>query len=278
MNLLRFVVRVTSLDDGSGKAVGWDVGISSTSARFEERRRRMQLLPEPNRAPAGFPSPQQAELDRQPPEWRAFCTDVGQVRQVYDRLVRRNNLQRGDVERFGHYLFDCLLGSDWNDIVLAAEAHGADGIELALLWDSSDKILNRLNWELLHDGTAFLVGGVGSQSRKLGVAITRQVSTSQNRSKEPRVPPRVLFVVGTWVSDPSIRPGTEYLGYLRHLRPTLRSQPLGETDRFNLHMRLLENPTLSQVHEVVREFAPDLVHFVCHGNVDQNGEGYLELA
>jgi hypothetical protein len=184
---------------------------------------------------------------------------VGQIQELYDAVLARD-ATREKVKRLGHYLFDALLGEElWGDIVGFAEDHDADAIELALSLPVGDYDLNRFNWELLHSKGRFL-GAAGPPPR---VAITRVVpQPSEGRRPPPPpepldVPPRVLFVVGTSLTEEDIRPGAELYALLRQAR-----------DGRAMRYRLLEQASPERIRTAVAEFHPQIVHVICHGGID----------
>ncbi|MEV4512631.1 CHAT domain-containing protein [Dactylosporangium sp. NPDC049525] len=177
------------------------------------------------------------------------------------------------AHRFGAYLFHALLGRAlWTWIKETAEELQARCIELALSFpaqDGRDRVagLERLSWEMMHDGTGFLAAGLPG----IAVVITRLVPDTDGDAWQPRLieaPPRVLFVVGTSLTDPSIRPAAEFVGFARELRDSGR----------RVLTRTVDQATTTSLRSAVREFRPDLVHFACHGDWDRDtGRGYLEL-
>jgi hypothetical protein len=62
------------------------------------------------------------------------------------RNVAAKTLRQGEVEAFGKYLFETLLGEVlWKEMCIRADARGANQpIDLALCWDGSDRELGRL--------------------------------------------------------------------------------------------------------------------------------------
>jgi hypothetical protein len=170
----------------------------------------------------------------------------------------------GDVVKYGQWLFEALLGSNaWAAI---RNAGGNEPIELALNWDPRECGLHSLQWEAMHDGNYFL-----SAFPRLRVGITRLVADrTGDPGRPPRqllVTPRVLFVVGTAVTEDSIRPGAEYLGLLRRL----------EAAGVSLNARIVQLATRSMLKDAVSRFEPSVVHFICHGAVDSARGGYLQL-
>jgi CHAT domain len=220
-----------------------------------------------------FPLPPLDEMDAVPSgeACRNLC-HAGEATAIWAArasVVNRRIDGPATLATFGHYLFHCLLGAEnWNWISGVVADHRPESIELALCWERTDANLNRLNWELMHDGRAYLVKGLPEAA----VAITRIVAgTSDPRRWTPRqmeFPPRVLFVFGTALNDPDVRPEAEFLGLLRQLERSGR----------RIHARVLEKATPRELQRVVEVFKPHVVHFICHGDWDrETGRGYLQL-
>jgi CHAT domain len=243
----------------------WRVTVSAPAvAEGWTRTRQMRRL---DAGAAGlFPAPPAGELADADAEHQALPSggDPGPLVAAYRAITARH--PEAPVAAFGRYLFDCLLGQKlWAEIQAAAAGNGTPTIELALTWSPSQRALHRLNWEMLRSPAGFLAAGTGSAA----VAITRCVAGATAPARQVDTPSRMLFVVGTSLTDPKIRPGAEYLGLLRRLKREGRT----------IHARLLENATPSRIQQAISTFRPDIVHFVCHGNVDpRTGLGYLELA
>lgn len=181
-------------------------------------------------------------------------------RSIIDRQPRKD-----DVEAFGRYLFDTLIGPTlWGE--MRAKAVDAGLLELALAWDATETNLHRLNWEMMHGPEAFLAAMQPMPPYE--VAVTRIVAGAAAKPGIFHATPRKLFLVGTHLNDEEIRAGAEYLGLLRRLRKAGRT----------VHSRVLLNSSPEKLEDTVRSFQPDVVHFICHGNIDDDGNGYLELA
>jgi hypothetical protein len=197
----------------------------------------------------------------------ATVSDIGGA---YDQIVNR----RGEIKRFGHYLFDALIGPErWSEIQRLATGLGGGTIELALSWSPADADLHRINWELLHADDRFLAGGAAG----MHVAISRVVPAkdgpapasgagSAHSPRQLRSPPRVLFAIGTKLTDPNIRPAAELVGLLRRIDGT------GGSIRY----RVLEHASRTTLGAMIADFRPDVVHLICHGGFHR-GRPYLEL-
>jgi hypothetical protein len=224
-----------------------------------------------------FPLPPEAELSKQLPEaerpvcCRLYCCteDAAVLMEGRRRIIDRDPDPQEGTSPFGGYLFHALIGIDaWQWVQRIAADNRAQCIELALSWSNGDANLNRLNWEMMHDRHGFLAAGLPGVT----VAITRLVAGTKGDRWEARpceFPPRILFVVGTTLNDPSIRPGAEFLGLLRQLRES------GQ----RIRARVLEKTRPDELERVIRVFRPHVVHFICHGDWDRtSGRGYLKLA
>jgi CHAT domain len=195
--------------------------------------------------------------------------DVAAIKELHD-LVHSRTATVTQVATFGHYLFDALLGTTppgsdelpWETLEQKAEAAGVRFLELALCLPLGDS-LQRLNWELMRSDKRFLVA-----PGKVAVAITRVVDREVEQPTPLDVPPRVLFVVGTLLTETQIRPGAELYALLRQARH-------GRAMRY----RLLERAKPSELRTAIKEFKPQIVHFICHGGREgEPPEVYLDLA
>jgi hypothetical protein len=174
----------------------------------------------------------------------------------------------GGVERFGRYLFSTLLGQElWGRIDAVA---GDQPVELALTWAADDPAFNRLPWEIMHSGREDPTKPYeGFLAAEPDVFITRRVRGTGGPTYALDTlpsPPRVLFVIGSPLNDPVIRPGAEYLGLLKHLEESQRQ----------VHSRVLVEATAADVTQAIREFRPNVVHIICHGWLRDDGPS-LEL-
>ena len=198
------------------------------------------------------------------------CTDDAAIlTEGRQRIIDREPDPQNGTSPFGGYLFHALIGAaTWHWIRDTAVGNRAQCVDLALSWNNSDANLNRLNWEMMHDGHRFLAAGLPG----ITVAITRLVAGTRGdrwKAQPCEFPPRILFVVGTTLNDPSIRPGAEFLGLLRQLRDS------GQ----RIRARVMEKTRPDELERVIRVFRPYVVHFICHGDWDRDsGRGYLELA
>lgn len=271
--LLRVLISVTPADDG------WLAAFSCPAdPAFQAQRRlaRVAITLPGAYDPTPFPAPV-FDDDHPPPAveapHHALCTDPGtHLGAVYDRIVHRRPAA-GDVKAFGAYLFATLIGASiWEAIRALARRHEADLLDLALAWPATEGALHRLNWEMMH-GPETLLAALQSDEPK-EVAITRVVLSTPDPAGAvvPRsgcLVPRKLFVIGTDLNDPVIRPGAEFFGLLRRVKH----------NKHTVHTRVLRRASSQKLREVIKTFQPDVVHFICHGHIDKGtGRGYLELA
>jgi hypothetical protein len=160
--------------------------------------------------------------------------------------------------RFGRYLFHTLLGADtWAAILAAA---GPEPIALSLSWPDDAWELTRLPWELMHDGAHFVA------TAPLRLVTIERAITPQVQSGESLLRPRVLFVIGSPLSDAEIRAGSEFIGLMRRLHELC----------LQLDCRVLVAATPNGLKAAMQAFQPSIVHFIAHGEVDQAG-GSLRL-
>ena len=232
-----------------------------------------------------YPQPPQTDLPAAEDLHRALCVvgheAAGKIHHLHTAI--RDRLPVKDLNlTFGRYLFHCLIGCEtWNGIEKAAgaeaearkaagEAGAGEVIELALRWPAQAPYLHRLNWEMMcrpatlldsHPNSyGFLADGFPRR-----VAITRHVTGVEHASREVGCPPKILFVVGSRPDDPRILPGLELVGLLDRLEGKRR-----------IHYDVLLKARPSTIKEKMGRFKPDIVHFICHGEFDQQGS-YLVM-
>jgi hypothetical protein len=231
--------------------------------------------------PPEEPKPADPGPPQSKPDYYLWADDPEGFWEVYERITNRTPHAGGpdrmsDMEAFGSYLFDVLIGVElWREILLAAGSD--DLIELAIQVASAPDVkghesyLNRLPWEMMRRPGRFLIEGVTKAEADVPktVAVTRRVAGTKNlEGLQIERTPRVLFVVGTSLTETQIRPGAEFMGLLRQFKSN-QSSFLSKT---------LQRATLQQIGDEVRSFRPDVVHFICHGGTDpESGAGYLNL-
>ena len=251
----------------------WRVTIGCPALALTGPSRVMRRLPDDRGG--SFPLAPLAELPGPEADRPACCDlyccseDAAVLAEGRQRIIDRNLAPGIGTSNFGGYLFHALIGAAaWQWVREVARANNARCMELALSWANVDANLNRLNWEMMHDGHGFLAAGLPGMT----VAITRLVAGTVGDRWEPRqceFPPRILFVVGTTLNDPNIRPAAEFLGLMGGLRNSGR----------RIRARVLENTRTEDLVRVIPVFRPYVVHFICHGDWDRvTGRGYLELA
>lgn len=258
-DLRRFTISVddqwtVQINDNSGAAVGAPRFLRRTQASDDGHT--YPLPPDDDLPPADAPH-------------YPLCTDqaAGLLPAVEERISDRLP-QPDDLENFGRYLFQTLIGSA-NLQAVEDAAGNAKLIELALSWGAAQRDLHRLNWELMcrpqNPANPAFPGFLADGNPRL-MGITRLVTAAQSPAKTISPPPRILFIVGTDFTDPDIRPGAEFLGLMRQFRKNRRT----------VHARVLQQAKPKKLRQVMADFRPDVVHFICHGFADEHG-GYLEL-
>lgn len=156
---------------------------------------------------------------------------------------------RDQMWGFGRYLLETLLGGTfWKQ--LQGRCPAGECLELVLEWDAGEWELSRLHWELMRDASGFL-----AEQHAPEVSMVRRVPVTGPTPVRMPIDLRVLFVVGTDLSDAKIRAGAEYLGLLRHLG----------TRRRSLDHRVLIAANGEDLHEAVKSYQPTVLHFICHG-------------
>ncbi|GAA1540961.1 hypothetical protein GCM10009827_070480 [Dactylosporangium maewongense] len=148
-------------------------------------------------------------------------------------------------------------GAAWAAIGDLVALHPGAPLELALRWPVGDADLSGLPWELLHDGRRFLATSAGGAP----VAVTRVLAGTRGTAEPLRVPPRVLFVVGTAATDLRVRPGAEIAGLLRAVRQA----------GARIHYRMLHDASPDRLEAAMETFRPDVVHIIAHGGTGPHG-------
>lgn len=269
---MRFVIDVRPA------GAGWEVQVldadghgpvvdSQTDRPLDGLPRKLPRLGLEEEDPLTFPLPPAHEAQRLDPlaPHHALCTatDPETVAAAYRGIIGRSP-GLGGVEVFGRYLFETLLGRQLWDALRRVAGPDAP-VELSLQWRDENTAINRLNWEMMHDGDEFL-------GERPDVAITRRVAEDRGQKAAPPpsfeldTPPRVLFVVGTSLNMDVIRPGAEYLGLLRSLKAA----------DLRLRTRLLLQASIPKIEALMESYRPDVVHFICHGGY-LDYQPYLEL-
>jgi hypothetical protein len=190
--------------------------------------------------PGGYPAVQVAP-------GRLGSDPTGQdVQRALDQLAARQ-LDDAQVAGLGEYMFAVLFGDTW------AALRSRTTIELCLAGEAACP----MPWELVRDTSEYLL-----RTRQLVRRVLGDPATEVAPVVSLGAVPRVLFVVGSHATDPDIRAGAEYLGILRQAR--------------RLRTHLLLQATVAQVREAIERFAPDVVHFICHGAIE-SGRPVIQL-
>jgi len=171
-----------------------------------------------------------------------------------------------ELARYGGLLFEAAFGEEtWRELV--ERSAGEPYLELAIKGDDGQQpgsagAIQALHWEGLHDGVTFVAarGTVTKSGRGLSVGIVRLVPPASDRAEQATLDPiqripRVLFAVGSRLTDPKVRPGAEFMGIIRHL----------ERDGGSIQPRVLQSASLSSLTRELARFQPDVLHLIGHG-------------
>lgn len=210
---------------------------------------RLEFAPWLRPGPRGIPAPDD-------PDHEFLANGVPNLlASVVSRVsaMGKDELQERDLTLYGRLLFGAVLAPVWESIVeRAAQAPAGELVELAFRVTPGQPPFQSVLWELLHDGTNFLV-----THNHFDFAITRRIESGQTPD-QIKAPARVLFAIGAELTDPEVRPGAEFLGLMRSLKGT----------GARLASDVVERASLARVAEAVGKFQPDVVHFIAHGMVD----------
>lgn len=255
-------IEVTTTRTQSGD---WLFTMSCPTRKWSASRSAPAFAQEPH-----YPKPQLPCCERCD---HALCSesDAATVSLVLSQLANRQ-ISGEVVERLGRYLFDTLLGPEWATMRALADRLDCDVVELALMWPyeyggdaagPSCAALAQLPWELMRDEHNRNLAAAGDG---VGIAVTRVIANAEHPARKLSVPPKVLFVVGATLNDPSVRAGAEMLALLREVREA----------GCRIRYRILENTTANRLKAAMSAFRPDIVHFISHGSL-RGGRGQLEL-
>jgi len=175
--------------------------------------------------------------------------DLEAHRALSERLTLRAPAQ-GDAARYGRWLFECLAAPMWPQLLAVLEAAPRPAVELALRWPVTDTHLHALVWEAMRCPQGHPLGA----HPDLTVAVTRLVPGTDAVAETITRLPRALFVSGTTLVDPTIRPGALFMGLLQSL-----------TAQGRCRTRALHLASLQSLAATCAAFQPDLVQLVTHG-------------
>ena len=179
-----------------------------------------------------------------------------------------------ELARYGGLLFEAAFGAQaWRELV--THAAGARFLELTIRAPADQErrtvgALHALRWEALHDGSVHVaakgaMNPADPSGRRLPVGIVRLVPPAAGTSPagaEGGVPfdpiiriPRVLYAIGSRLTDPRVRAGAEFMGIMRHL----------ERNGGSIHPRVLESATAASLTKALEDFKPEIIHLIGHG-------------
>jgi len=198
-----------------------------------------------------------------------------------------------ELDRYGALLFEAAFGRQaWALLVEAAaeqqRQQGTPGLpylELAVRGPATGvaAAVHGLRWEALNDGSRAVAAQGTAQGDSAGpdsdgnegnvaaggdvsVGIVRLVpfdAGAPARAALAMAPdkvliehiPRVLFAVGSSLTDPAVRPAAELMGIMQDL----------ESDGGSIHPRILDSATLAALRAALGDFQPDVLHLIGHG-------------
>jgi hypothetical protein len=193
-----------------------------------------------------FPLPPAAERS----SWQ--MGDETRLKNLLEQLAI-GQADAASIRLFGSYLTAVLVGPH---AALLSARPADEAIELELSVLAGGAAIQRLPWELMYGEERPLAA-----DEKHPFALVRLVKRQARPERNPlELPLRVLFVIGQTIDD-SIRPGAEYMAILRRLATT--------DDVVNFNTRLLMRATASEIESTVDHFKPSVVHFICHGDMEQ---------
>jgi hypothetical protein len=207
------------------------------------------------------------------------------------RAVEQGTATTSQLREYGGLLFEAAFGGGiWERLVKAhvageAAAARAPYLELAIRCEGTGleaRAIQALRWEALHDGTSH-VAAMGTDvvpGMNVPVGIVRIVPRDPLSAVVPvaGVPdstgfrrieriPRILFAVGSRLTDRNVRAGAEFMGIIRHL----------ERHGGSIQARVLDHATRSELAGAVGEFRPDVLHVVGHGQRSPDGQVRLQF-
>lgn len=185
-------------------------------------------------------------------------------------------LTAAELARYGALLFEAAFGAEvWRELIdgPASDPH----LELAIRGRADREQpaacpLQAMRWEALHDGKTFVAArGVQAKAGKtVSVGVVRLVPLAADHLPQPSLPittiPKVLFAVGSRLSDRDVRPGAEFMGILRHL----------ERNGGWIQPHVLEAASLTALTDQLTRFRPEVLHIIGHGRWD-SGDRCVKL-
>jgi CHAT domain len=177
-----------------------------------------------------------------------------------------------ELARYGRLLFEAVFGGQaWRELVTRAADAPCLVLTIRARADQEQRkagALHALRWEALHDGSVHVAArGAANPAdpsgRRLPVGIVRLVPPAAGTpAADGSVPfdpitriPRVLYAIGSRLTDPRVRAGAEFMGIMRHL----------ERNGGSIHPRLLESATAVSLTRALEDFKPEVLHLIGHG-------------
>ncbi len=203
-----------------------------------------------------------------------------------------------ELSRYGQLLFEAAFGPPlWQQLVEAATARpGPPYLELAIRGRATgdQAALQALRWEALHDGARAVAAqgtmagdGADDDDGAVSVGIVRLVPSDElpaagraagaGRAAPSAAEavadllitriPRVLFAVGSPLSDPGVRPAAELMGIMQDL----------DRDGGSIHPKTLDSATRASLRDALRAFQPDVLHLIGHGGRLPDGQVTVQI-
>jgi len=224
------------------------------------------LTPPPRDLPrlAAFPLPPAAEAQAvavtEPHAALVQAATPAPWQALVERIATRQ-ANAADEQTVGRALLAALLGDAlWQTV--RQQAAGAP-LDLQLALPAAAVELQRLPWELLHDGQEFLC-----LNTQQPVNLLRLVSNSTSVISPLPAPARVLFVLSGDFSDIALQDGASFLALLRHLRTP---------DNLGINSRLLLKASLPALKSAVQNFQPAVLHLIVPASLDAADQPCIHL-
>jgi hypothetical protein len=210
--------------------------------------------------------------------------------------VERGNATGEELSRYGGLLFEAAFGRQlWQQLIDAAArrpgqreqqeaVHGLPYLELAVRGrpTGDQGRLQALRWEALHDGSKAVAvqgtvpgDGADGDAGAISVGIVRLVPGDESPGSGTdgaadllitRIP-RVLFAVGSPLTDPGVRPAAELMGIMQDL----------DRDGGSIHPKILDSATRASLRDALRVFRPDVLHLIGHGGRLPDGQVTVQI-
>jgi hypothetical protein len=230
------------------------------------------------------------------PDPAALATAVDQGRATAEELNQYGRLlfEAAFGQRLWQQLTDEASASRRHPPGQQGQPQGPPYLELAIRGRAAgiQAAWQALRWEALHDGVRAVAAqgtaagtGTGTAdvdddgARDIAVGIVRLVP-GDGHAQATVAPaagptaggapadlligriPRVLFAVGSPLTDPGVRPAAELMGIMQDL----------DRDGGSIHPKIVDSATRASLREALRAFQPDVLHLIGHGGRLPDGQ------